>query len=439
MITLAIDNSSSQVTGLDIYQLNKLRMLLSYTVDAYNSRYSHGAATRRFLCSKKGEFPTGLLYLVQPFLTELGGPVTTYDLRKRPAPRQGLFRLGPHPTPYPQQVNAADAVLERSRGIVVAPTGAGKSLIIALIIEKLQVRTLVVVPTLELKRQLTETLRGYFGEGAVGELGALCAVENVAALDVTVPLKGYDCVITDEYHHAAASTYRKLNKNCWTDVYHRVGLTATAFRSQSNERLLLESCLSEVIYKITYQEAVENGFIVPVEAFFFNLPKRKKVAGNTWATVYKELVVQNTDRNLLIAETMKRLRGKSTLCLVREVEHGAILSQLTGVPFASGVDGNTAELVEEFNKGGRQLIGTVGVLGEGVDTRPAEYVIVAGLGKAKTQFMQSVGRCLRRYPGKESGKVILFKDPSHKWTLTHFKEQCRILKEEYGTKEIEVK
>ena len=92
------------------------------------------------------------------------------------------------------------------------------------------------------------------------------------------------------------------------------------------------------------------------------------------------------------------------------------------------------KLIDDFNRQKTHpiLIGTTGVLGEGIDTRPAEWIIIAGLGKSKNQFMQNIGRGIRVYPGKKSCKVILFKDGSHKWTLKHFKEQCMILKEVYG-------
>ncbi len=71
-------------------------------------------------------------------------------------------------------------------------------------------------------------------------------------------------------------------------------------------------------------------------------------------------------------------------------------------------------------------------MGEGIDSRPCEFVVVAGLGKAKSAFMQQVGRAVRTFPLKETAKVFLFRDTSHKWCLKHFNEQVKILREEYG-------
>src|SRR6185295_4275346 len=106
---------------------------------------------------------------------------------------------------------------------------------------------------------------------------------------------------------------------------------------------------------------------------------------------------------------------------------------ILSTPFANGQDDTTRHYIKKFNN--RELlslVGTTGILGEGVDTKPCEYVIIAGLGKAKSAFMQQVGQAIRTYPGKETAKIILIKDKSHKFLLRHFNTQVRILKEEYG-------
>jgi superfamily II DNA or RNA helicase len=194
-----------------------------------------------------------------------------------------------------------------------------------------------------------------------------------------------------------------------------------------------------VIYRVEHQTAVEKGYIVPIEAYYLDLPA-VEVEGTSWQKVYKELIVEREDRNSKIAVLLARLHslGVSALCLVKEVEHGRKIADLTGLEFATGEDGNSIELLDRFNRGGTAMVGTTGVMGEGRDTRPAEYVIIAGLGKSKNAFMQQVGRGFRRFEGKESCKVILVRDPSHKWTLEHFKAQVKYLAEEYGVKPIKL-
>lgn len=336
-------------------------------------------------------------------------------------------------TPYSEQLKAVKAFVAEHRGIISAVTGSGKSLIAALIINELQVRTLIVVPSVELKEQLTVSMRKWFGASKVGKNKDIY-VENVQAFDPKEIIKGYDALIIDEFHHSGAHTYQKLNKTAWQNIYYRCGMTATPFRSNEEETILLESVLSQIVFDISYATAVVNKYIVPVDAYYIEIPKQKTDA-YTWAEVYSQLVVKNDARNLAISRLLLALteEKKSTLCLVKEVAHGQELSDITGIPFVNGQDEESRDYIRQFNSGSiKALIGTEGILGEGVDTKPCEFVIIAGLGKAKSAFMQKVGRAVRTYPGKESAKVCIIKDQSHKFLLRHYKAQVTILKEEYG-------
>lgn len=437
MMTLRLGNSMSQITGLTVGEFKQLRDLMSYDIGsqaAYFSGSRHN--TKRSLLSKRGEFPTGLEYIFWDWIASTGGKVEIKDLRVKPKPLEGVFNLSLPHTPHLEQIEASLAAMRSSRGIISAPTGSGKGLIIALIIHALKAPVLVVVPTLELKRQLGSFLKECFGPETP------IVVQNVDALDPKVELAHIGAVIIDEFHHAAAKTYRELNKKAWKNVYYRIGLTATPFRSDDSERLLLESILAEVIYEIPYAKAVDKGYIVPIEAYVYSLPKTQ-MKGNDkdWHAVYSELIVNNKLRNNKISEILIVLTdsGISTLCLVKEIRHGEVLSALSGAPFANGQDGKSQELIRQFNAGEiGTLIGTSGVLGEGVDTKAAEYVILASSGKSKTQFMQNVGRVMRRFGGKESGKVILFRDPSHKYLTRHFNQCMVYLREQYGVKPVQL-
>lgn len=442
---IVVGNSECQIQDLPMDLHKSLAKELSYTVDPQANYFGGGYRPRHIsLLTKKAEFPTGLLYLVNKWAKKNNQPIITIDKRTVPKAHHGLFKLKAGHPPYPEQKAAVEAAKAFKRGIICAPTGCGKSYIITLIIESLQVPTLIVVPSLELKRQLTHTLSDAFGSNKVGSYkdSKSIAVENVDALDLEQN-SFYDCVIIDEFHHSAASTYRKLNKKAWNTIYYKFGLTATPFRSQDNERLLLESVLSQVIYKIDYKTAVTAGYIVPLEAYYIEIPPITEIQGNptSWPSMYSELVVNNKTRNKIISELLVKLHvnNLSTLCIVKEINHGEILAEQSNIDFANGINEYTPELIRGFNKEHiTGLIGTSGILGEGIDTKPCEYVIIAGLGKSKNAFMQQCGRAFRRYKNKESAKVIIFKDTSHKWTLTHFKTQCKILLEEYGIKPIKL-
>lgn len=422
MIQLILGNSYSQLIGLTSHQHKELQKELSYVVGGSSAYFSGFGVRRKSLLDKKGFFPSGLLSRIQNWIdTGKGGlDIKVIDNRlKIPKP----WPTAPKDA-YEWQRAALVMADRYERGIISAPTGTGKSRVMGMIAKSFNLKTLVVVPSLEIKKQLQET--AFKGMPHV-------IVENIASTALN-RLTDFDVLILDEAHHAASKTYYKLNKTAWKGIYYRFCFTATPFRNDTEETLLFESIAGRVIYKLDYKTAIKEKYIVPVEAYYIDLLKQETDAF-TYQQVYSELVVNNFTRNLLISSTLLKLDGnnKKTLCLVKEVAHGKALAELTGLPFVHGQDEDSRRYIQMFNDGEiNTLIGTTGVIGEGVDTKPCEYVIIATPGKAKSQFMQQVGRAVRNYPDKESAKIILFRDSSHKYLLKHYNAQKAILKEEYG-------
>lgn len=420
-----IGNSYSRVEGLTTDQFRKLKKVLSYTTDPKAAYFSGGWSRTKYMIDAKGNFPTGLINYVTSFCDKEHIKFDMWNECVKPLSTNKLV-LHSDVVPHKWQSDVLTCLLTSNRGGIVAPTGTGKSLAIALLVAKLSVKTLVVVPNIEIKNQLKAYFNDHF------EDTSMITVENIDSSRLET-MTDFDCLIIDECHHVAAKTYQNLNKKAWKNIYYRFFFTATFFRNQSNEQLLFEGIAGTVIYRLTYKEAIKQKYIVPVEAYYIDCPKKLIKDVYKYADVYKELIVHNSPRNSTIAMLLLRLgsSGISTLCLVKEIRHGALLEMMTGEPFVNGQDEESRRYIKEFNNGTQKiLVGTTGILGEGVDTKPCEYVIIAGSGKAKSAFLQQIGRGVRNYPGKTSCKVILFRDTSHKFMLRHFKEQCKILKDE---------
>lgn len=424
-------NSYSKITGLDAVQMRGLRKTLSYNIDFNTARFIPNPANRiKYCIDAKGNFATGLLMKVTDYLWTLRIDPLIMNKCGTDAPYNSVMRDFKHLEliSYPAQRDALRAILNSTRGTIQMPTGTGKSWVIVTAVQALSLKTLIVVPTLELKHQLIATFSQYLATTNG------ITIENIDS-NALNEAKDYDCLIIDECHRAGAKTYRDLNKRQWSGIRRRYCFSATPWRNDPEEQLLYEGVCGEVIYSLSYADAVKEGYICPVEAYYYELPKINP-EGYTYSQIYSELVVNNEVRNLLIADIITTLyrQHKYTLCLVKEIAHGNKLSEMTGIPFANGQDEDSRIWIKRFKDGDLKiLIATEGVCSEGVDTKPCEYVIICGIGKARSALMQKIGRTVRRYGDKESGKVILFKDRSHKFTLKHFKEECKIISEEYNT------
>ncbi len=146
--------------------------------------------------------------------------------------------------PRPYQAEALHAWRQsQGRGVVVLPTGAGKSYLGLMAIEAQRRSTLVVAPTLDLVRQWYDLLRVSFGE-PVGVIGG--GEYDVQDLTITTYDSAYlhmehlgsrfGLVIFDECHHLPGEAY-SWAAQCSLAPF-RLGLTATPERTDGRETLL---------------------------------------------------------------------------------------------------------------------------------------------------------------------------------------------------------
>lgn len=159
--------------------------------------------------------------------------------------------------PRPYQSEAIDAWWKaRGRGVVVLPTGAGKSYVAMMAIDKARRSTLVVAPTLDLVRQWYDNLRATFGV-PVGVVGG--GEHRVESLTVTTYDSAYlhmehlgarfGLVVFDEAHHLPSETYALAARLSLAPF--RLGLTATPERQDGKE-----SVLDEIVGPIVYRKEI---------------------------------------------------------------------------------------------------------------------------------------------------------------------------------------
>ena len=146
-----------------------------------------------------------------------------------------------HRTPRPYQTEAIEAWRRaRGRGVVVLPTGAGKSHVAIIAIDDKRRSALVVAPTLDLVRQWYDLLTVSFG-GPVGLVGG--GEHDVRTLTVTTYDSAFlhmdhlgarfGMVVFDECHHLPSGSFALSARSCLAP--YRLGLTATPERSDGRE------------------------------------------------------------------------------------------------------------------------------------------------------------------------------------------------------------
>ncbi len=141
--------------------------------------------------------------------------------------------------PRPYQLEALGSWLaEGSAGVVVLPTGAGKTFTAAMVIHETGLWTLAVVPTIDLLQQWRAALSaalaldveqiGLFG-GGEKELKPITIITYDSAALYPRELRNFGLLIFDECHHLPAPTYRLIAESAFTPL--RLGLSATPERS----------------------------------------------------------------------------------------------------------------------------------------------------------------------------------------------------------------
>ena len=158
-------------------------------------------------------------------------------------------------TPFPHQKEALAAWGRAGRrGVVVLPTGAGKTYVAQLAMQATPRSTLVLVPTLDLMQQWYAHLKATFPDAEVGLLGGgskdrtpiLVSTYDSAAIHAETLGNRYGLLIFDECHHLPSEFYRVVAE--YAIAPYRLGLSATPERSDGKHETL-NALIGPVVYR----------------------------------------------------------------------------------------------------------------------------------------------------------------------------------------------
>jgi len=316
-------------------------------------------------------------------------------------------------SPRPYQREALARWLEaEGRGVVVLPTGAGKTVVALMAIEALAARTLVVVPTIELLEQWRAALVERLGVPAdlVGVVGGgrrdwrpLTVITYQSAMLPNRSLGGFGLLVFDEVHHLPAEAYRRIPRACGARDKHIAQYVEKRLfvDLSAEERMRYESLVAQYRWYLSGR----RGQTAPGPAAFQDLIRRAAVdpAARQALQAHHQarLIALNASAKIeLVAQLLERHRTEKVIVFS---EYNALVDRISRQLLLPSITYKTPTrerraVLERFRSGQYSKVVTGRVLNEGVDVPDASVAIVVSGSSATREYIQRLGRVLRPKP-----------------------------------------
>ena len=392
-------------------------------------------------------------------LEKLGDIIQVKDVRPNLAIEGKYWDIGIKLRDY--QEEAVLSGLKRQRGVIIVPTGGGKTYIASAILKGFLSHSCVyLVHRLVLLNQvrlvLKESLKEKVGCISGKEIdidGRRVVVAMVQSLSVKGRYEGHikqwmktvKVSIIDECHHSASKIFSSVLR-MFENMVVKIGLTGTLPEDEITS-LKIRGLLGDVLYKVPVNELVDRKYIV--------VPKVQMIEGD-WSVGLRSLfdnikwtgfgverkiwdkirtvgIIQNQVRNDKIIQIVNEYRDKRVsgiLIIVDMIEHGQILSDRLNVPFVWSGSEEKVELFDQFKNGKISTLVCSPVLEEGIDVRGIKVIVICGGGKSKIKLLQRIGRGMRKQVGKFDVEIIDFFDSEIPLLERHSKSRLKIYKDE---------
>lgn len=317
--------------------------------------------------------------------------------------------------------------LRQPAGLVILPPGTGKTRIAAEDAKAARAKhILYVAHTHEILDVAQSEFEAVFGANAVIRHADRSSLANPAAVNITtiqlvreqmqrLPAGVFDYVILDEFHHAAAPSYRRLLARL--NPSFLLGLTATPFRGDRQD--ILQLCGNNVLVNYELRSGIEAGILSPYHYFgCFDSIDYTKIRHNGYRydirDLERALIIPERD-TAIIQKWVELAEGKATLAFCCSHGHAKrVCKRLKKCGVSAEVylsdtpRSQRLELVEKHKSGAIRVLCAVDVLNEGADFPHIECLLFLRPTESKRIFYQQLGRGLRRYVGKTHCIVIDF-------------------------------
>ncbi len=372
------------------------------------------------------------------------------------------------PRAYQEEAVAAWRA-NRWRGVVVLPTGAGKTYVAERVIAEARRSTLVLVPTLDLLSQWYGNLRAAFGR-PIGVLGGgthelqdvTVSTYDSAAIHLDRYGDRFGLLVFDEAHHLPAPAYARAAESSLAPL--RLGLTATPERPDG-QHLRLDALVGPIVYRKEISElageflaeyrtevvtvrlgdeeqerydaarARFRGFVdaqgirlgAPDGWRRFLMASARTREGRAAFKAFQEsrAIAHGTERKVeLVQALVAQEWGRRTLIFTNDNATAyRIASRLLAPCITHHTDVKERRAwIEAFGEGHLNVLVTSRVLNEGVDLPAAEVAIVVSGTSTVRESVQRLGRILRPRAGKQA---ILYELVADGTTETRASERRR--------------
>ena len=360
------------------------------------------------------------------------------------------LRLRLEREPFPYQAEAVDAWWANGRhGVVVLPTGTGKTFVAQLIISRVARSCLVVVPTLDLMQQWYGELStafdvevGLIGGGYYEPKPVTVTTYDSAYIHMERLGNQFALLVFDEVHHLPGPSYAVAAELSLAPF--RLGLTATPEREDGGE-FRLERLVGPIVYRReigelageflaeyetirvrvrlseeereTYlaERAIYRDFVeqhrIPLGSRggwqrFLMLTSRSQEGRRAFLAYRNQKTIsQASGAKLRMLETLiERHRGDRALIFTSDNDTVYRISRRFLIPAITHQTKvkERHETLQKFNSGDYPFLVTSRVLNEGVDVPAANVgIVLSGSGSVR-EHVQRLGRILRRREGKRA-------------------------------------